>query len=110
MPTHQYLQMLKYLNHGFGSIILFVSRIQIRGKIIAPIASIGGETSDFVLEESESAKRYDLVLSLKDREEIAKYGNEEIEVEGDSITLPGVEKGDRPGIIVKKFHAADSLL
>ena len=84
--------------------------IQIRGKIIAPMASIGGETSDFVLEESGSAKQYDLVLSLKDREEIAKYGDREIEIKGEAITLPGVERDDRPGIIVEQFHDPSALL
>ncbi|MES2746529.1 MAG: hypothetical protein V4655_13940 [Bdellovibrionota bacterium] len=81
-----------------------MENVQTQGQVALPVSAIGGETTGVLFQSSELGE-YELVLplQLKSRLEQGNFEGVDFLLEGDFLTLQGVETGDRPTIIVNSL-------
>jgi len=76
-------------------------KIMVQGTVSSGIMAIGGETTGFTIETSEG-NSYELVLKIVDQDKLSKLSGMWFEVEGELITIKGVEAKERKAIIADR--------
>ncbi|RZA25257.1 MAG: hypothetical protein EOP10_07400 [Proteobacteria bacterium] len=81
-----------------------MENLQAQGQVALPVSAIGGETTGVLFQSSELGE-YELVLplQLKERLEQGNFEGVDFLLEGDFLTVQGVETGDRPTVIVNSL-------
>ena len=70
------------------------------------MVAVGGETTGFLI-ETDDGRAYELVLALDDREKLEKSSGMWFEIEGEAITIEGVEQGRRQAIIADQIRVLE---
>ena len=78
-----------------------LEEIETEGTLRAGVVAIGGETTGVELITDQGS--YELILERKELDTISRYDGLTVEVTGDLIYLPKVEKASRPALIVKNI-------
>ncbi len=76
-------------------------KIIVQGVISSGIMAIGGETTGVMITTSEGIS-YELILKISDQKDLLKFSGMMFEIEGELITVNGVEIQDRKVIIADK--------
>lgn len=77
-------------------------KIMIQGAVSAGMMAIGGESTGFTIETSEG-KLYELILKTVDQKKLSKQSEMWFEINGELITVQGVEMKERRVIIVEQL-------
>lgn len=76
-------------------------KIMVQGTVSSGMMAIGGETTGFTIETSEGIS-YELILKTADQEKLSKLSGMWFEMEGELITIEGVEIKARKVIIADR--------
>ncbi len=73
-------------------------KIMVQGTVSTGIMAIGGESTGTVIKTSEGLS-YELILKSTDQQKVSQSGTKWCKIEGELITMEGVEINDRKIII-----------
>jgi hypothetical protein len=76
-------------------------KIMAQGTVSSGMMAIGGETTGFTIKTSDGTS-YELILKTADQEKLSKLSGMWFEIEGELITIEGVEIKDRKVIIADR--------